>query len=352
MISRLRTVAFAITVLFATSTLAISLVAWQWLNTDIDLLTDDKHYHVPQGASLYAVSRDLGEKGFIRWPKLWVYYARLSQQIHIKAGEYEFAQRISPRDILVVLNTGKVIQHKVALIEGTRFQDFVSKLQAHEKIIKTFDIEDHKSALESVGIDIAHPEGWFYPDTYLFSLGDTDISILRRAHEKLKQVLQEEWEDRQHGLPYENSYEALTMASIVEKETGVPEERDEIAGVFVRRLNMGMRLQTDPTVIYGMGQQYTGNITRKDLKMPTPYNTYVIKGLPPTPIAMAGREAINAALNPKEGSSLYFVAKGDGTHYFSETLQQHNRAVEIFQKNRRKDYRSTPPKNTEVKSEG
>ena len=170
----------------------------------------------------------------------------------------------------------------------------------------------------------------------------SDEDLLKQANARLEAVLAEEWDKRAEGLPYREPYDALIMASLIEKETGVPEERGEIAGVFVRRLRIGMRLQTDPTVIYGMGERYNGRITRNDLREPTPYNTYTIDGMPPTPIALVGREAIRAALNPVAGSSLYFVARGDGSHVFSNTLEQHNRAVREYQIKRRADYRSSP----------
>jgi UPF0755 protein len=186
------------------------------------------------------------------------------------------------------------------------------------------------------------PEGRFFPDTYRYVRGMTDAELLKQAYNRLDAVLQEEWEKRAADVPYVDPYQALIMASLVEKETGVPQERGEIAGVFVRRLQQGMLLQTDPTVIYGLGERYNGKITRAFLKEATPYNTYVISGLPPTPIAMVGREAIHAAMNPVAGSSLYFVARGDGSHVFSDDLEAHNAAVKEFQLKRRADYRSSP----------
>lgn len=174
-------------------------------------------------------------------------------------------------------------------------------------------------------------EGLFYPDTYHFPRGTTDVAFLRRSHEALLQVLKEEWQSRDEGLPYQSPYEALIMASLIEKETALASERGQIAGVFVRRLQRGMLLQTDPTVIYAMQESFDGNIRRKDLQIDSPYNTYVYAGLPPTPIALVGREAIFAAMQPEEGKTLYFVAKGDGSHHFSETLQEHNRAVAKYQ---------------------
>jgi UPF0755 protein len=196
--------------------------------------------------------------------------------------------------------------------------------------------------MEKIGHRGLFPEGRFFPDTYRFVRGVSDVELLKKAFDRLDEVLAKEWENRSADAPYSEPYQALIMASLVEKETGVPQERGQIAGVFVRRMALGMQLQTDPTVIYGLGDRYTGKLTRAHLKEPTPYNTYVIPGLPPTPIAMVGREAIHAALNPVEGNSLYFVARGDGSHVFSDDLDAHNSAVREFQLKRRADYRSSP----------
>ena len=199
---------------------------------------------------------------------------------------------------------------------------------------KTLDYSDLDNLLVQLGYPKQHPEGLFFPDTYHFPRATTDKEFLQRAYQRLQTVLEEEWQQRAENLPYQSAYEALIMASIIEKETGLASERETIAGVFVRRLNKKMKLQTDPTVIYAMGQQFDGNIRKKDLSIDSPYNTYRYKGLPPTPIALAGREAIYAALQPQDGKALYFVAKGDGSHYFSETLAEHNSAVAKYQLNR------------------
>ncbi|RMR36653.1 hypothetical protein ALP91_01866 [Pseudomonas savastanoi pv. glycinea] len=196
--------------------------------------------------------------------------------------------------------------------------------------------------MAKIGHPDVFPEGRFFPDTYRYVRGMTDAELLRQAYSRLEEVLDEEWNARSSDVPYSNPYQALIMASLVEKETGVPQEHGQIAGVFVRRLKLGMQLQTDPTVIYGMGERYNGKLTRANLKEPTPYNTYVIAGMPPTPISLVGREAIHAALNPVAGSSLYFVAKGDGSHVFSDDLDAHNSAVRDYQLKRRADYRSSP----------
>lgn len=196
--------------------------------------------------------------------------------------------------------------------------------------------------MAKIGHPDVFPEGRFFPDTYRYVRGMTDAELLKQAYNRLEEVLDEEWQARSSEAPYSNPYQALIMASMVEKETGVPQERGQIAGVFVRRLKLGMQLQTDPTVIYGMGERYNGKLTRANLREPTPYNTYVIAGMPPTPISLVGREAIHAALNPVAGSSLYFVAKGDGSHVFSDDLDAHNSAVRDYQLKRRADYRSSP----------
>ena len=326
---------------------------WHWLQTPQLIPEAHRHYTVKPGASLYSVAYDLQQKDMIDWPRLWIMFGRFANNTSIKAGEFELQEYESPVTLLKKLNAGKVIQYSVTLVEGQRFTDYLTKLSAQEKL-KTLNTsgddkiaynENILGALKQIGVSPEYPEGWFFPDTYRYSQGDTDISILKRAYQKMTRVLDEEWSNRAQGLPYSSPYEALVMASIVEKETGAAFERKTIAGVFVRRLQKKMRLQTDPTVIYGMGEKYQGNITRRDLKTATPYNTYVIKGLPPTPIAMPGREAIHAALHPEEGSSLYFVAKGDGTHQFSDTLEEHNAAVKKYQLKRRKDYRSSVKEN-------
>ena len=203
--------------------------------------------------------------------------------------------------------------------------------------------------MDKLGHTGVFPEGRFFPDTYRFVRGMTDVELLQQAYMRLDEVLAKEWAERSTDLPYRDPYQALIMASLVEKETGIPQERGQIAGVFVRRMRLGMMLQTDPTVIYGMGERYNGKITRADLREPTPYNTYTMTGLPPTPIAMVGREAIHAALNPSNGTSLYFVARGDGSHVFSDDLDDHNSAVREFQLKRRSDYRSSPAPQQEAK---
>jgi UPF0755 protein len=232
---------------------------------------------------------------------------------------------------LALFASGRSIQYPVTLVEGRRFRDVVGELAEVSVLEHELTGLSDAEVMERVGIDEAHPEGWLFPDTYLVVRGSTDVALLRRAYERMQEVLAEEWANRSEDLPLATPYDALILASIIEKETGVAEERPAIAGVFVRRLQRGMRLQTDPTVIYGMDDAFDGDIRRADLRRETPYNTYVIDGLPPTPIALPGREAIHAALHPADGDSLYFVARGDGRHYFSATLDEHNCAVRHYQ---------------------
>jgi UPF0755 protein len=223
------------------------------------------------------------------------------------------------------------VEYPLKIVEGWSFKQVLEALHAAPKLTHSLQGLGPKQIMAMLGYPNVHPEGRFFPDTYYYPSGMSDLLILQRAYQKMEKILDEEWEARAGDLPVRTRDEALTLASIVEKETGKPEERGLIAGVFVQRLRTGMKLQTDPTVIYGLGDKYKGNITLAHLRTPTPYNTYTRKGLPPTPIAMPGREAIHAALNPENTRALYFVSRGDGSHVFSETLEQHNAAVQKYQ---------------------
>lgn len=327
-------------------------------------------YELKSGASSNRVIKDFHQRGIIEYEEVAKIYLRHKNLgVRLKAGEFEIEPGLSLAGLFNLLSSNNQVRYKVSLIEGSTFREARAVLGADKRLKHVTDDMSDKDVLAKLlagtggslsvqetssenaflspkvpdksPLRFSHPEGSIYPDTYFFHRGETDLSILKRAHERLKSVLLEEWGKRQAKLPLASAYEALILASIVEKETGKPSEREEIAGVFIRRLNKKMRLQTDPTVIYGLGDRYKGNITRKHLRELTPYNTYRINGLPPTPIALAGREAIFAALNPKPGKSLFFVAKGDGSHAFSETIEQHNKAVRQYQLRRRSDYRST-----------
>ena len=319
-------------------------IGWlnQWAQTPM-VLQQDQVLEVPTGSSLYRLSIELEQLGLIEQGRYLRWYIKLNKLGHfIQAGEYEVPMGTTPAQLVAKIQKGDVVSYSVTLINGHTFKEFLSALQSDPVLVKRLPDMSTEQILQALGEVRPHPEGLFYPDTYHFHRGDSDFDILERAHDRMSELLEQAWEKREEGLPYKDAYEALIMASIVEKETGIGEERALIAGVFVNRLNKKMRLQTDPTVIYGLGDQYQGNITKAHLKAYTPYNTYRINGLPPTPIANPALPAIEAALHPATTKALYFVAKGDGSHHFSETLQEHEKAVRQYQWKRRSDYRSSP----------
>lgn len=311
------------------------------------LVVEDEglRFEVASGSNLSRALRELEERDVLKWPRLVLAYAYWQGKTGIHAGEYLLPKGSNAMDLIARLNRGDVTRYRLTLVEGWTFRQALAQVRAGRNIARSDAGADPENAARALGFDAESPEGWIFPDTYIYRSGTSDIDLLRQAQERMRQVLEEEWQNRADGLPYDSPYQALIMASLIEKETGQPSERSEIAGVFVRRLNRGMRLQTDPAVIYGLGDTFDGNLTRAHLREATPYNTYVIDGLPPTPIALPGREAIHAALHPKSGDSLYFVGKGDGSHHFSATLAEHNRAVREFQLKRRADYRSSPAQN-------
>lgn len=323
--------------------LTLSYTSYRSLTSPVKLPGSYLDFEIPLGSSFQSVSKQLYERGLLDNPLPLTWYARFSgKSAQVKAGEYRLEAGLTPLEILTQFIDGRSIQHAFTIVEGWSMNELLAALAQEEKIKQTLNSSPKNQLHLALGIEEASAEGLFFADTYYFSRSDSDLSILKRAYARMHEVLDQEWEGRAKGLPYKNQYEALIMASIVEKETGLAEERGEIAGVFVRRLKKKMRLQTDPTVIYGLGESYNGNLTREHLKTNTPYNTYTISGLPPTPIAMAGREAIHASLHPKDGDSLYFVARGDGSHYFSSSLEAHNKAVRKYQWKRRSNYRSAP----------
>jgi len=291
-------------------------------------------YTLKKGMGIHALIYDLKEKSWL--PEKQTYYFRLLAKLeggkyHLKAGKYNLKQEITPIQLLQILDQGKAISYHLTLIEGWSIKEVLQALaQSPQLIHQIKDSETNLMAL--INQSKLHPEGQFFPDTYAFSETTTDIQFLKRSQQKMQKILAQEWAQRAENLPLKSPYEALILASIIEKESALASERNLIAGVFIKRLKKGMRLQTDPTVIYGMGALYHGNIRRKDLRKDTPYNTYTRKGLPPTPICMPGQGAIHAALHPENKGYLYFVAKGKtGAHYFSKTLREHNRAVRKYQ---------------------
>ena len=291
---------------------------------------------VPSGSNFTRVANELERRGIIKSASYFKLLSRWrggAERIH--AGEYAISPGMLPMELRQRMIDGEVIQYSLTIIEGWTFRQMLQALWSHDKIDKHLQGLDDSEIMRRLGHPGEHPEGRFYPDTYRFPARTTDLDFLKRAYEAMVQALAREWSQRDEGLPLKSPYEALILASIIEKETAVPSERAEIAGVFIRRLQRGMRLQTDPTVIYGMGDRFDGNIRRKDLRRDTPYNTYTRKGLPPTPIALPSGESIHAALHPKAGSSLYFVAKGDGSHHFSATIEEHNAAVRRYQLKKR-----------------
>ncbi|MEE9551905.1 MAG: endolytic transglycosylase MltG [Gammaproteobacteria bacterium] len=314
---------------------------WYWQDMQHHMLTPLNidtavNYTIKPGMSLQAVSEELSSMGMLTKPYYLIFEAqRKDRTRQIKAGEYYILPGTTPLQLLDQFIAGKVVQHSLVLLEGWSFTQLMMAVQNSEHLIQTIENMTGEQILTVLDCPWTHPEGIFFPDTYHFPTGTTDLDFLQRACDMLQQVLIEEWQQRVEGLPYQSPYEALIMASIIEKETGLSEERGKIAGIFVRRLQRGMKLQTDPTIIYAMRETFDGDIRRKDLDVDSPYNTYLYKGLPPTPIALAGTEAIHAALHPEDGSSLYFVAKGDGSHYFSDTLKEHNKAVAKYQLGKR-----------------
>ena len=306
-------------------------------------ISQEQLLDVPKGTTPTRTFYRLEADGIIKdafWLRVYWRFNLSRQPLH--KGEYRMQPGMTVEGLIDEWKRGDIVQYSLTLVEGWNFHQVRAALAKDEKLEQTLNGLSDSEVMDKLGHAGIFPEGRFFPDTYRFVRGMSDVELLKKAYDRLDEVLAKEWEQRAADVPYTEPYQALIMASLVEKETGVPQERGQIAGVFVRRMAMGMLLQTDPTVIYGLGERYSGKLTRAHLKEPTPYNTYMISGLPPTPIAMVGREAIHAALNPVAGNSLYFVARGDGSHVFSDDLEAHNNAVREFQLKRRADYRSSP----------
>jgi len=317
-------------------------VAWlvmdfnRFSETPLTLPEGGMTYALSPGSSVKRVATALQKSGVLGSARYFRLLARLDGSAgKIKAGEYEIPPGTTPKQLLALFVSGKVKNYAFTVVEGWTFRQMLAALQEVRALKHRLKGLSDAEIMTRLGHAGEHPEGRFLADTYHFPKGLTDVAFLKRAYEAQKQLLAREWARRAEGLPLKSPYEALILASIVEKETGIASERPKIAGVFMRRLRNGMRLQTDPTIIYGMGERYDGNIRRRDLKQDTPYNTYLHRGLTPTPICLPGADAIRAVLHPAKGKSLYFVATGSGGHYFSETLEEHNKAVRKYQLKRK-----------------
>jgi len=319
--------------LFIAALSTVGFIAWlaHYAKTPLNINGSQTVVIKPR-SGLSSIANQLVTQGVLTEAKPFSLLARsLRKASSLQAGEYKFDQAITPFQLLLLLNEGKITKGKITLIEGKTFKEIRKQLALNSSTTSTIQDLSDASVMALIGAKQQHPEGLFFPDTYYIDSVTKDITLLKRSYEVMTAKLAAAWVGKEAGLPYKNSYEALIMASIIEKETGKASERSMIAGVFINRLRIGMRLQTDPTVIYGMGSQFKGNIRRKDLLTDTKYNTYTRYGLPPTPIAMPGLASIEAALHPAKTKALYFVGRGDGSHEFSNSLTQHNRAVAKYQ---------------------
>lgn len=300
--------------------------------TPLNLKPSSQEIIIAPKSSLKSIANQLVAQDVLKEPWGFIVLAKvLKKEPTLQAGNYTLNKNVSPYQLLLSLNNGKATQGSLTFIEGRTFAQMRQKIKQNDAVKQTVTSLSESEILKQLGSTYTKAEGLFFPDTFYFDRGTADTVVLQRSYDAMQSKLAKAWEERAPNLPYKNSYEALIMASIVEKETGKASERPMIAGVFINRLRKGMRLQTDPTVIYGMGEAYNGNIRKKDLLTDTPYNTYTRDGLPPTPIAMPGLAAIEAALHPEDTKALYFVGKGDGSHAFTNNLQDHNRAVVKYQ---------------------
>ena len=325
----------AVLLLVALTVLAVGLAAWHWYESVVPMSAERVEVRVPAGASARAIARQLRAAGVKVHEDGFVAVARLTDAtLRLRAGRYEFERGMTLHQIIDKLARGEVLRERLTLVEGWTVRDLRAALAAASELRQDSVGLDDRALLKAIGATEAHPEGLFAPDTYLYDPGSSDLDLLRQAYRMQAQRLAAAWESRAPQLPYKSPYDALIMASIVEKETGREADRARVAAVFVNRLKRGMMLQSDPTTIYGLGEAFDGNLRRRDLVADTPYNTYTRGGLTPTPISMPGRASIVAALDPAPIAALYFVARGDGTSEFSNDLAAHNRAVARYPKQR------------------
>jgi len=314
---------------------------WNYMQTPVKGLAEGFEFEVVQGASLTTIAADLADRQLLKWPKIFTLWGRLNGGAErIQAGVYQLEPGLTLLGLLALMESGKVSLYPITIVEGWTIPELFAALAANPVIAKTLDPGslDLKSVLADDAAGSGHPEGWFFPETYMVPRNTPDSTVLLQASKLMNEKLNAIWSSREPGLPLASPYELLILASIIERETALPSERAKIAGVFIRRLQQGMRLQTDPTVIYGIGADFDGDLTRAHLATDTPYNTYTRNGLPPTPIGLPGEESLYAAAHPAPGNELFFVAsgKGDGSHVFSATLDEHNAAVANYRAAQRK----------------
>ncbi len=309
-------------------------LAW-FATSPVSLKSDPLEFEIRPGLGLRAASQEMAAAGVGMEPWQFSLLGRVAGRAsQIKAGSYELAGSPTPWQLLNKLTSGDVTQTEIVFVEGWTFRQLRATLDAHADVRHDTAGLSDADLLTRIGAGENHPEGLFFPDTYLFAKQSSDVNVLRRAYGAMQRRLASEWRARDSAVPYRTPYEALIMASIIEKETGLAADRPMVASVFVNRLRLGMLLQTDPTVIYGLGQRFDGNLRRRDLIADTPYNTYTRAGLPPTPIALPGLASLQAAMRPPVSDRLYFVARGDGSSVFSRSLDEHNRAVARYQRRR------------------
>ena len=298
------------------------------------LIKEETIFSLKAGTGRLALGEQLYAEKVINRPRVFQWLLRVEPDLaNFKAGTYRLTPDMSVREMLLLLESGKEAQFPLRLVEGMRLSDYLRQLRDAPWVTHTLKDDSYAAVAEALKFE--HPEwveGWFWPDTWMYTAHTTDVALLKRAHDKMVAAVNKTWEGRAEGLPYKDQNELVTMASIIEKETAVASERDRVASVFINRLRLGMRLQTDPTVIYGMGERYQGRLSRKDLETPTAYNTYVIAGMPPGPIAAPGAASLQAAAHPAKTPYLYFVADGKGGHTFNTNLASHNQSVRDYLK--------------------
>ncbi|MBC6961689.1 MAG: endolytic transglycosylase MltG [Nitrosomonas sp.] len=328
----LKLTSFVLIVILVGSTL-FSVWFYRLATTPLNLPAVPSEFSIEPGSGLRRIAGQLAEAGILSNEWSFILLAHITgYNASLKAGDYQLTEKLSPLDLLKYLTRGKVRQYAITFLEGWTFSQFRKALDEHPALRHDSDKLSDSELLRAIGAKESHAEGLFFPDTYFFTRNSSDLTILKRAYQAMQQHLETVWLARQEFLPLKDQYDGLILASIIEKETGADNERTQIAGVFINRLRHNMKLQTDPTVIYGMGNKFDGNLRKIDLQTDHEYNTYTRFGLPPTPIAMPGLASIRAAFNPAITDELYFVARGDGTSHFSSTLEEHNRAVLKYQK--------------------